>query len=58
MLGLVQSHCRVQTLTEEDRLTEDHVDARDRRENGGQCEEILVSNHQFNLIMNCWHGLG
>ena len=34
---------------EENRLTEDLVDAQDRRENAGECEEILVSNQQFNF---------
>ena len=49
MLGLVQSRHRVQTFTEENRLTGDLVDAQERRENGGECEEILVSNQQFNF---------
>ena len=49
MLGLVQRHHRVNNSMEEDRLTEDPVDVQDRLENGGECEETLVSNQQFNL---------
>ena len=58
MLGLVQRHQRVQCLMEENRLTGDLVDAQDRRENAGECEEILVSNQQFNVILNCLNALG
>ena len=58
MLGLVQRHRRGQKLIEEDRLTRDQVDMQDWRENGGECEDILVSNHQVNLLMNCLHALG
>ena len=52
MLGLVERHRRGQKLIEEDRLTGDQVDVQDWQENGGECEEILVSNQQFNLIVN------
>ena len=49
MLGLVQRHQRVQSLMEQNRLTGDLVDAQERRENAGDCEEIVVSNQQFNF---------
>ena len=52
MLCLAESHQRGQKLMEEDRLTGDQVDVQERRENGSECEEILVSNQQFNLILN------
>ena len=58
MLGLAEKSRRGRKLIEEDRLTGDQVDVQDRRENGGECEEILVSYQQFNLIMNCLHALG
>ena len=41
MLGLAEQHRRG-----------DLVDVQDWQENGGECEDIVVSNHQFNLIMN------
>ena len=53
MLCLAERHRRGQKLIEEDRLTEDQDDVQDWRENGGECEKILVSNQHFNLIMNC-----
>ena len=49
MLGLVQRHQRVESLMEQNRLTGDLVDAQERRENAGDCEEIVVSNQQFNF---------
>ena len=52
MLGLAERHRRGQKLIEEDRLAGDQVDSQDWRENGGECDDMLVSNHQFNLIMN------
>ena len=51
-MGLAERHQKGQKLMEEDRLTGDQIDAQDRREKGGECEEILVSNQEFNLIMN------
>ena len=53
----MQRHQSVRTLSEEDRLTEDQVGSQDRRENAGECEEILVSIQQFDLTMNCLRGL-
>ena len=52
MLGLAERHQRRQKLIEEVRLGGDQVDVQDLRDNGGQCDDMLVSNHQFNLIMN------
>ena len=49
MLGLAERHQRGQKLIEEDRLTGDQVDMHGWQENGGECEEILVSNQQFNF---------
>ena len=52
MLGLAERYQKVQQLKEEDRLTGDQVDAQDWQENGGECDDMLVSTQQFNLIMN------
>ena len=49
---LAERHRRGQKLIEEDRLRGDQVDLQDWQENGGECEETLVSNQQFNLLMN------
>ena len=49
MLGLAERHQKVQKLKEEDRLTGDQVHTQDWRENGGQCDDMLVSNQQFNF---------
>ena len=46
-----ERHQRGQKLIEVDRLGGNQVDMQDWWENGGECEEILVSNHQFNLII-------